>query len=259
MKWINYIFLFLIYSGYAQDSIQIKLINSLKLEKETIISIDDFETLYHIKNNTFYKTSNNKSINYSNVQLGNITSANAFNPLKINLFYKSFNTVVILDNRLAEIFKIDFNMMQPYKNVSHITTGFDNSLWVFNQDLQQLELYDYKMNKVKVRSLPVQSNVLDLKSNYNYCWMLTEKYLYKYNYLGSLISKMENKGFTEMALNNENVVLKTDNQLYFLASNSQDVVPIQRSKLLINQFLLANETLYIYDNKILSKFQLKIK
>ena len=65
------------------------------------------------------------------------------------MFYKDFNTVVILDNRLAEIYKIDFNTKQPYKNVSHITTGYDNALWLFNSDLQILELYDYKADKVR--------------------------------------------------------------------------------------------------------------
>ena len=64
------------------------------------------------------KKQEDKLLKYSNLQLGPITSANSFNPLKINVFYKAFNTVIILDNRLAEIYKIDFNQTKPYKNIS---------------------------------------------------------------------------------------------------------------------------------------------
>ena len=69
------------------------------------------------------------------------------NSLKINLFYQDMNSVVILDNRLAEIFKINFNTITTYKNVSHISTGNDNTIWLYNQDTNELEVYDYLNNK----------------------------------------------------------------------------------------------------------------
>ena len=84
------------------------------------------------KKNTFKKATSKDTLNYSNFQLGQITSANAFNSLKINLFYADFNTVIILDNRLAEVAKIDFNSAENYKNITHVTTGFDNTIWIYN-------------------------------------------------------------------------------------------------------------------------------
>ena len=51
------------------------------------------------------------------------TSADAFNPLKVNLFYKDFNTIAILDNRLAEVFKVDFNSQQPLRLITHVSTA----------------------------------------------------------------------------------------------------------------------------------------
>ena len=100
------------------------------------------ETLYYLDDNAIYKQSKDgTNINFSNYQLGNVTSANTFNPLKINLFYQDFNYVIILDNRLAEIFKLDFNSIQPYKNITHISTGFDNTLCsVGHGDKKQLIL-----------------------------------------------------------------------------------------------------------------------
>jgi hypothetical protein len=173
------------------------------------------------------------------------------------LFYKDFNTVIILDNRLAEIFKIDFNTTQTYKNVSFVSTGFDSTLWIFNQDFQQLELFDYKTNTIRLKTVPVQSEVLDLKSDYNNCYMLTENYLYIYNYFGSLIAKHKNVGYERLAFSEAHLILKKANQLYILQKNKTDIQSIEHPNLLINQFLVTNETLYIYEDEILRQYQLK--
>nr|WP_321225406.1 hypothetical protein [uncultured Psychroserpens sp.] len=259
MTLIRYILLLLTTLVAAQSPIELTLVKIIDLKADQIIAVDNFETIYYLNGNILYKSSKDKpTINYSNVQLGFPTTVNAFNPLKINVFYQDFNTVLILDNRLAEIYKVDFNTKQPYKNVSHVSTGYDNTLWVFNQDLQQLELYDYKNDKVRATTVPVQSNVLQLISDYNYCWMLTEKYLYQYTYFGSLISKIENKGYTSIAVNNENLILKTKTKLFYKSKKEENLSPITVPKLLINQFLLTNETLYIYDSEKLHTYQLKI-
>lgn len=260
MALMRYLFLIITSVIAAQTPIELTALNSSVIKADQIIAIDNFETVYYTIGTILYKKPTDKpAINYSNVQLGFPTTINAFNPLKINVFYQDFNTIIILDNRLAEIFKVDFNTKQPYKNVSHTSTGYDNTLWIFNQDQQQLELYDYKNDKIRATTVPVQSNVLQLASDYNYCWMLTEKYLYQYTYFGSLISKLPNKGYTSLVVDNENIILKTETALFYKSKKAETMSSITVPKLLINQFLLTNETLYIYDSNILHKYQLKIE
>ncbi len=246
-------------SIYAQEPIEVIPLKKIPFAAEKLIGIDNFGTVYYSDNRSLYKQTDQETLNYSNIQLGNITSANTFNNLKINLFYKNFNTVVILDNRLAEVFKIDFNTQNLYKNVALVSTGYDNTIWVFNQDVQQLELFDYKTLKTRAVTMPVDSQALSIVSNYNFCWLLTEKSLYIYNYFGSLVAKLPNNGFTEMSESNGHLVLKKDQTLTYLAKDSEIFVPIQLPELLIKQFLVTNETLYIYDQENLHQFQLKIK
>lgn len=260
------IFLFLFFSSLCfsqektQQQITATLKDSTKIEAKNIFGIDTFGTLYYsTENNSFHKKTKDTIITYANFQLGEITSSNTFNPLKINLFYEDFNTVVVLDNRLAEISKVNFNTIQPYKNVSFVSSGFDNSLWLFNQDFQYLELYDYKSNKIKLKTVPVQSKVLDLKSDYNYCYLLTENYLYVYNYFGSLIQKIKNEGYDSLAFSKAHLVLKNGEKLYILEKNKTKIQPIEHPKMLINQFLVTNETVYIYNEKLLRHYQLKTK
>lgn len=258
MQRLFYIIFFLSFMSFAQKPIKTIFKDSLRFKANTLFDIDSFGTLYFSKeDNSFNKKTKDTTITYSNFQLGEISSANAFNPLKVNLFYQDFNTVLILDNRLAEIYKIDFNTIQPYKNVSFVSTGFSNTLWLFNLDKQHLELYDYKTNTVKLKTVPVQSNVLDLKSDYNYCYMLTENFLYVYNYFGSLIGKYKNEDYEAMAFSKGHLVLKKENQLYILSKDDTIITPIKHPNLLINQFLVTNETLYIYHNNLLRQYQLK--
>ncbi len=243
----------------AQTKINLTADITTELKADEVVGIDNFETVYYTIGNILYKKPTDKTtLNYSNVQMGTPTTVNAFNPLKINIFYQDFNTAVILDNRLAEIFKVDFNTLQPYKNISHISTGYDNTLWLFNQDSQRLELYDYKNNQLKASTIPIQSEVLGVLSDYNYCWLLTTNYLYQYSYFGSLISKLENKGYTAFTVDNESIILKSNTGLHYKPKKEEILNPISLPKLLINQFLLTNETLYIYDSENLHKYQLKL-
>ncbi len=244
---------------FGQEPIDSEYIGKIAFKADSIIGMDSFKTLFYTKNNTFIAKKEKEKLKYSNIQLGGITSVNTFNPLKINVFYKAFNTVVILDNRLAEIYKIDFNAINSYRNVTHISTGSDNTFWLYNQDDQVLELFDYKTNKTRAKTLPVKSKVLDLKSNYNTCWLLTKDYLYAYNYFGSLLFKIENTGFTSLRESNDNLVLKKENKLFYLSKGTDVFNPISIQNLLINQFLVVNEIVYIYRDEFLHRYQLKKK
>lgn len=261
MKYVSYFLLFLPLSIMLQAPIKTSLIKRSPFKADSFISKNNFETIYYIEDNALLEQTKERKfmdLGYSNFQLGNITSANTFNPLKINLFYKDFNTAVILDNRLSEIFKIEFNNQTPYKNVSHISTGHDNTLWVFNQDTQQLELFDYKTNSTRTQTLPIEGEILDLKSNYNTCFLLTKDYLYMYNYVGSLLKKIKHDGFTSFVESNNNVLFKKDNTLSYYDSKTDIISPIKLPNLLIKQFSVTNETLYIYDNETLHEYQLKL-
>ncbi len=257
---MKYLFIFVSVFCFSQNikTAEVELLDKTSTFEKGLIHIDDFNTSYSLQNNTLYKSSNGTTINYSNVQLGKLESVNLFNPLKINLFYKDFNTVIILDNRLAEIFKIDFNTSQNYKNVLLVSTGGDNTIWIYNQETQRLELFDYKTNKLRVNTVPIQSNVLDLKSDYNYCWLLTEDYIYEFNYFGSLMQKIKNEGFTSLEPVKGNLMLRKENDLFYLEKDAKKPIPINLPKLLINAFFVKGETLYIYDTNSLYKYQLKI-
>ena len=252
-----FIFLFSI-SALSQNKPSIVHHTKTPLNSDRLIEIDNFNTSYILRENMLIKINESEDYSYSNVQLNEITSVNAFNPLKINVFYKAFNSAIILDNRLAEIIKIDFNVIDPFRSVTHISTGNDNTIWLYNQNTQQIELFDYKSNKSRIVTLPNEGDALDLESNFNFCWLLTTEYIYVYNYAGSLIDKFPNEGYTDIEEKNGNLFFVNVDQLLFRPKNSSKIEALEIPKLLINHFLVTNETLYIYTDEMLHKFQLKI-
>lgn len=256
MNAIKYVFLLLTFFTYSQEEISARLIKKTKLEADKLVHIDNFDSKYFIKNNVLYLNKNNDTFEYNNFQLGDITSVSAYNPLKINLFYKDFNTVIILDNRLAEISKQDFNTTNSYKYVTHVTSGNDNTIWIFNQNLMQLELYDYINKKSRVTTLPISEKVLDITSNYNFCWLLTTDNIYTYNYFGSNTSKIENDGYKKIKEQKGDLYLQKENSLYLKRKNTDQIQEIELPELLIKQFFVTNETLYIYDGETLHQYQL---
>ncbi|KFB01798.1 hypothetical protein IA57_02680 [Mangrovimonas yunxiaonensis] len=258
MKHCLFLLVFIPSLLYGQKVIETKLIIHTPIQSAELLAIDNFETRYHVTNNTLYKTTETATLSYHNFQLGNLTTINVFNPLKTVLFYKDFNTVILLDNRLSEIFKIDFNTIQPYKNILLASPGNDNHLWLFNLNTQAVERFDFKHQETKAKTLPINDTPLDLISDYNYCWLLTETHLYKYNYFGSLVYKIENKGYKAIKQFNGRLFVLKGNTLLTYLENDNTFALIETPDLLIKQFFVTGESLYLYTDKTLSKFHLKL-
>ncbi len=256
MQIVKYILVFITLSTWSQSSIKASFITKTNLNVGHLVQIDNYGSLYQVTNGELNIKKKETILTYANLQLGEINSVNAFNPLKINVFYKDFNSIVILDNRLAEITKVNFNEIQPFRIISHVSTGGDNTVWLFNETTRQLELFDYLTHKTRVTTLPIDGNILALESNYNYSWLLTDQFIYTYNYFGSLLSKNKNPGYTSIKASGNELFFLKENSLFYKANNSGKHLSIELPELLIKQFLVTDETLYIYDGKFLYRYQL---
>ena len=256
MKHIFYLILLFYYWGFSQTSLTAKLVESTPFDWDSFVGVDPFESLYFLKSNTLFKKNSQGLQNYSNLAKGAISDVSVFNALRLTLFYKDFNSVTLLDNRLAELISIDFNIINPLRTLSHISYGNDNSFWLFDSNTLQLELFDYNTSKTRVKTVPFQNEILALDSDYNNCWVLTEKELQCYNYIGSLISKQPQEGFTDLKLWNGVLFLQKENLIYYKLKNNETFLALNLPKILVKQFFVTNQTLYIYDEESLHHYQL---
>ena len=94
-----------------------------------------------------------------------------------------------------------------------------------------------------------------MKSNYNYLWVLTEKFFYRINYNGSIIFKIENKsGYNRIGFYKNDVILSNNEELFHFKNEEELFVKINLEKLFIKDFFVIDETLYIYDEDFLNKY-----
>lgn len=123
-------------------TIRVEASDSLLCSKNIVaanFTVDVRENIYYINSvNELIKTtcSDTSFISYSNRNLGKPTHIDVSNPLKILLFYPDQQTVVILDNQLAELSQLSLkgNVNKPNYQPAAICkhTGTDH-IWLYDE------------------------------------------------------------------------------------------------------------------------------
>ena len=242
-----------------------ELVSSAEFNATSFVGVDSYKNVYSIKDMVLYKKGPDGSFSFNDFQLGNLSSVDIINPLKIVLFYEDTNTVLLLDNRLNLIERITFNNLVEFINISNATNAGNSKLWVFNIDSQQLELYNYISNQKTVVSQPFPGKLISQASNFNYCFILTENKLREFNRYGSLISEFEMTGFEKIVHHNKNIIALKENGLFLVINDpinieNRTIMPINLtiSENKIKDLYLTEDFLYIYDGKNLQTFSYKL-
>lgn len=256
MKLFPLILFFICQFSFGQ-TIAVTFVTKIPLEAEKYIGTDNYGNIYFINKNILYKRGGDETYQFSDLQLGKLSSVDIINPLKITLFYRDMNTVVFVDRHLIEINRVRFNRLPNFRTLGFAGTASNNNLWVMNVGAQSLEIYNYLTNKVVADSQPISSEIIDHQSNFNFCWLLLENSLEYYNSYGTLVRHIPDVVFTAISENNGRLVGKTRESMAFLDKDSNVFIPIDLPDLKIKQFFLNDENLYLYDGEFIHVFQLK--
>ena len=248
-------FQLLVNSVFAQTS-SLKVIDRQPMEADRFWGVDSYDQFYFSKNNVFYKTEDGKRFQFQDLQLGVLESVDLLNPLKLLLFYKEANTVVLLDNRLNEINRVNFNFITDVKTVDFAGISKDNLLWIFNADLQQLELFNYQLLRTNNSSLPLSKDIVSFKSNYNFAWLKHADGLVKYNINGSLVDTIAVNNSLSFAVFKNQILIQTHEFLEFLEGSTNKTIRFKKPEISFDQFYFNGENLYIYSGKVLYTYKL---
>ncbi len=164
LKLFKIVFIVVLFScfGFMSDK---PLIIKTKLDYFTT---DNIGNIYTIKDDELvkYLPSGKFFVRYSNLKLGNITSVDASNPLKILLYYRDFEQVVFLDNQLS--LNSDVVSLQDlgYEQTDLVCASTNNSFWIYNK--QNNELIRFNENSKKVAATGNLKQVLQANLNPNF-------------------------------------------------------------------------------------------
>jgi len=247
---------FIVIISCSVQAQQVKWVDSNPLEVDRFIGLDSYQHTYFVKDRALYKTGELGDFVFQDFQLGAISSVDIINPLQVVVFYAEVNIVVFLDNRLNEVNRINFNLLDTFLNVGMVSNAGNNRLWLFNVDLQQLQLFDYRTNRQTIVSQPFKGQVISMASNFNDCYVLTEDTLWQINSYGSLLFEKQMEGFQKIVRNEKHVIVLKGNRLFSLSEQSLRELTYESNKNLIKDLRLTQDFLYIYDGKNISTYSL---
>ncbi len=237
-------------------------VTTTPLIADSFEGIDTYNNVYYIRDMVLYKTGVQGRYEFRDYQLGPISTVDIINPLNIVLFYEQVNTVILLDNRLNEIERINFNTLPEFINISAAKNAGNNRLWIFNVDSQQLELYNYRSGLKTAISQPLSGNFEALVSDFNYCYVLTENSLLSYNVYGSFLNEIALEGCRNISLFNDRIFVVTEAENIMIKKGfSETEVQFEALKLplpenSIKDLQLTQDFLYIYDGNNIRGFSL---
>ncbi len=231
-----------------------------ELEDKTYAGFDGLGNNYYIKNNVFIKQNDTQVWEYKNVALGKITSVDFVNPLKIVVFYEDFNTIVLLDNQLNEIQKLNLFEIDNTIFASKIGMASQNQFWIYNALTQQILLFDYLKNTAKNIGNPIPENIKYTQSDFNnFYWIDEINNWYAIDLFGKVTLLANIPPFEKIQIvDQEKLLFLKDNILYCLNNRSKTIFEIEIVEKSFQNFYYKDQILAIFTNQQIKNYKIKL-
>lgn len=251
---IALLFLCFCASVLSQEKINTLFLDSLTYENKTIYEVNT-TAIYYSKNNSFYKKSKEDELVFTAISLGNLTHVDIYNPLQIVLFYKDFNTVILLDRQLNETHRIEGNKIESILNFDYVGLASQNQIWFYDFVIQKIGLYNFNTETFKFISTPQTHKIIDYTTDYNYFyWIDDERNLHRISIYGSIQSYGEVPTYEAIQiLTEENYIIKKENKLHFFNGKEHKSYEISISENSFDKYYYKNGILSIFTpNKVIN-------
>lgn len=223
----------------------------IAIEADDFIGFDGFGNYFYIKNNIVFKKIDTETLQYQNLSLGNLTRVDILNPLKVILFYEEFNSVIILDNFMNEIQKIEFSKLETPIVATAIGISGQNNLWIYNALNQQIGLFDLTTGTYKNLGVPIKETIPFYQSDFNYFhWIDNQNQWNTCTIFGRVFTHGRVELNLEMQLLNENkIIFSDDNKMYLRDRNINKLYEIEIVEKSFKKFYYKDQILSIFTDK----------
>ena len=244
--------------AFSQQPILAEKTNTIILPTETFLGFDNQQNYYSLKENVLSKTNSKQNFEYKNVSLGKITKVDFQNPLQIVVFYKNFNSVVLLDNQLNEIKKIDFNLQNNPINLEAVALSSQNQLWVYDGITSKIGLYSLLNGSNKWISTALEQPIKKYHSTYtHFYWLDSLNNFYAISIYGTIESLGSFPTFETIQLINDQVAMYSfENQLYYYEIKNNQSHNIKVAEKLVANFFFADGILAIFTQNEITNYKI---
>lgn len=263
MKKLSLIIFFVLgITANAQDagSIPVKLMSNAKAATQRFVGMDGFGWEYTITDNELRKQKDGQTFKYRSVSLGEIYKADIQNPLQIVLFYRKFNSAVLLDNQLNETSRINFSDLPQPLIAEAVGLASQNKLWLYDMTTQQLGLYDLAQGNFKTITPPFSGSIKDYQNDYNYFyWIDNTNKCYMVNIFGKVgqLGMVPEYDKAQILSTNE-LIIQKDNKLYLYNLEKQTQTPIEVAEKSFRNFHYAAQILTIFTDSEINTYKITL-
>ena len=149
-----FISIFILFSSIISNAQELSIIKTVPIKEADKVTVDRYYNIYIAdtkENIQKYDQEGNYLLTFSPSKPGDISLIEAWNSIRIFVFYKDFQEFVLLDRFLVAQpnYKIDQNLIGFARSA---TISSDNQLWVIDDDDFSLKKYDLDAQKVIINS-----------------------------------------------------------------------------------------------------------
>ena len=188
---MRFSFLFIILLAMSVFTISGQTISTINC-KANYFTVDNLDNIYLVNGVSLMKLNpdGSQSYEFSDYMLGEITSVDVKDPLRILVYYKEQNQVLFLDNKLAKIASpILLDEIDVFSS-NAACVSYQNHFWIY--DDQKYELLQFNENRELIQQSTSFDQILD---NYSSSLALFEKNNFVYlNLLETGILVFDNFG-----------------------------------------------------------------
>jgi hypothetical protein len=245
----------------AQEGIiPVKFMSSAKSGPERYIGSDSYGWQYTVLDNEFRKEKDSRMLKYKAPSLGDIYRADLQNPLQIVLFYRKFNTVVLLDNQLNETSRINFSNIPEPVIAEAVGLASQNRLWLYDVTTQQIGLYSLAPGTFRTLTPPFNDGIKYYHNDYNYFyWVDANNNWYVVSLFGKVTALGKLPDFDQLQIISATSVLYTkDGTLYHSNPVEGIASPVAIVEKSFGSFYYAGEILSIFTDHEITYYQLTL-
>lgn len=246
--------------SWSQDIISLSTVDSLSITVDNYIGKDNLKNDYLITNNVLKKINTNEKFQYQNLSLGNIEKVCLTNPLQIVVFYRDFNTIVLLDNQLNETQQIDGNKLEIPIKIEGFGLAGQNQVWLYDGFLQKISLYNFNTNTNKIISTPIIGKIKDYFSDYNFFYWIDESNtLSSISIFGKIKTIVEIPSYENIQIANQSKLIYSINQeLFYFNTNKQSIIKIDINEKSFDNFFFNNGILSIFTRSHIINYKIDL-
>ncbi len=254
-------FVFVLLLGIVSFQSRTDVISDMKLPfNADYFQIDNLGNIYIVKEARLVKifSSSKEKIEYSNYVLGNISSIDVSNPLRLLLYYHDANQFLFLNNKLSELSSPVLLDDADVYNSQLMCNSTGNRIWVYDSQNMQLLQFNDKMELTE-KGTPLNrilddidvANILFERNEFVYL-NIPETGVLVFDSFGAYYKTFPEKGINSFQVFGDSYYYQIDNKYFYFDKNTFESKEIEHlNSDSIKQIIRFNNKLYLLKGKVI--------